>query len=156
MYAVRTARAFTQRHAIIKIEGGYHGGYDALSVSVKPDVAEAGPEEAPIPVVPGGATPTEFLALMARGFRVCKLFPANAVGGLAMLKGLAGPLPGLKLCPTGGIDEGSAHEYLAQPNVVCIGGSWMVPKNWIEAGEWDKVIASSAKAAVIVDKVRHA
>ena len=52
MYAVRSARAFTQRHAIVKIEGGYHGGYDALSVSVKPDVAEAGPEEAPVPVVP--------------------------------------------------------------------------------------------------------
>ena len=52
MYAVRTARAFTERHAIIKIEGGYHGGYDALSVSVKPDVAESGPEEAPIPVTP--------------------------------------------------------------------------------------------------------
>src|SRR3546814_2682847 len=60
----------------------------------------------------GGATPTEFLALMARGFRVCKLFPANAVGGLAMLKGLAGPLADLTLCPTGGISEDNAAEFL--------------------------------------------
>lgn len=109
---------------------------------------------APIPVVPGGATPTEFLALMARGFRVCKLFPASAVGGPAMLKGLAGPLAELKLCPTGGISEANAAEYLSQPNVVCIGGSWMVPKDWLASGEWDKVREASAKAAAIVAQAR--
>ena len=109
---------------------------------------------AEVPVVPGAATPTELLALMARGFRVCKLFPATAVGGLAMLKGLAGPLSELKICPTGGIGEDTAADYLAQPNVVCIGGSWMVPKGWIEAGQWDKVRESSAKAAAIVRQVR--
>ncbi|WP_058196542.1 bifunctional 4-hydroxy-2-oxoglutarate aldolase/2-dehydro-3-deoxy-phosphogluconate aldolase [Xanthomonas translucens] len=109
---------------------------------------------APLPVVPGAATPTELLALMARGFRVCKLFPATAVGGLAMLKGLAGPLADLKLCPTGGIGESTAAEYLAQPNVVCIGGSWMVPKDWLANGEWDKVRESAAKAAAIVRETR--
>ena len=109
-----------------------------------------------IPVVPGGATPTEFLALMARGFRICKLFPANAVGGLAMLKGLAGPLAELKLCPTGGISEANAAEFLAQPNVACVGGSWMVPKEWLVAGEWDKVREASAKAAAIVQHARDA
>lgn len=110
--------------------------------------------DADVPVVPGAATPTELLSLMARGFRVCKLFPASAVGGLAMLKGLAGPLSELKLCPTGGIGEDTAADYLSQPNVICIGGSWMVPKNWLEAGEWDKVRESSAKAAAIVRRVR--
>ncbi len=110
--------------------------------------------QADVPVVPGAATPTELLSLMARGFRVCKLFPATAVGGLAMLKGLAGPLSDLKICPTGGIGEDTAADYLSQPNVVCIGGSWMVPKNWIEAGQWDKVTESSAKAAAIVRRVR--
>ncbi|UKE68247.1 bifunctional 4-hydroxy-2-oxoglutarate aldolase/2-dehydro-3-deoxy-phosphogluconate aldolase [Xanthomonas cerealis pv. cerealis] len=109
---------------------------------------------APLPVVPGAATPTELLALMGRGFRVCKLFPATAVGGLAMLKGLAGPLADLKLCPTGGIGESTAAEYLAQPNVVCIGGSWMVPKDWLANGEWDKVRESAAKAAAIVRETR--
>jgi len=110
---------------------------------------------APLPVVPGAATPTELLSLMARGFRVCKLFPATAVGGLAMLKGLAGPLADLKLCPTGGIGESTAAEYLAQPNVVCIGGSWMVPKDWLANGEWDKVRESAAKAADIVRGIRN-
>src|SRR3546814_15325443 len=76
---------------------------------------------------------------MARGFRVCKLFPANAAGGLAMLKGLAGPLADLTLCPTGGISEDNAAEFLAQPNVACVGGSWMVPRPWLAAGAWDKV-----------------
>ena len=92
--------------------------------------------------------------LMSRGFRVCKLFPATAVGGLAMLKGLAGPLSDLKICPTGGITEDTAADYLSQPNVVCIGGSWMVPKGWLDNGEWDKVTESSAKAAGIVQRVR--
>lgn len=118
-----------------------------------PELADA-LARAPIPVVPGGATPTEFMALMARGFRVCKLFPASAVGGLAMLKGLAGPLPGLTLCPTGGIDEDSAHEFLAQPNVACIGGSWMVPKAWVKAGDWERIEACAAKAAAIVAGAR--
>ena len=131
-------------------------GADFLVTPGTPPALADALAKAPIPVVPGGATPSEFMALMARGFRVCKLFPASAVGGLAMLKGLAGPLADLKICPTGGITEDNAGEFLAQPNVVCIGGSWMVPNNWIKAGEWDKVIASSAKAAVIVDKVRSA
>ncbi len=110
--------------------------------------------DAPIPAVPGAATPTELLTLMGYGFRVCKLFPATAVGGLTMLKGLAGPLSELKLCPTGGISESTAGEFLAQPNVVCIGGSWMVPKDWLAQGQWDKVRQSSAKAAAIVRQAR--
>ncbi|MGJ4729310.1 bifunctional 4-hydroxy-2-oxoglutarate aldolase/2-dehydro-3-deoxy-phosphogluconate aldolase [Luteimonas sp. SDU101] len=109
---------------------------------------------ASIPAVPGGATPTEFLQLMAHGFRCCKLFPANAVGGLAMLKGLAGPLAGLRLCPTGGISEANAAEFLAQPNVLCVGGSWMVPKSWLDAGDWQKVRDSAAKAAAIIAAAR--
>jgi len=120
-----------------------------------PEMADA-LARADIPAVPGAATPTELLSLMGRGFRVCKLFPASAVGGIAMLKGLAGPLSELKICPTGGITEDNAADYLSQPNVVCIGGSWMVPKAWIDAGEWDKVRESSAKAAGIVAKVRGA
>ncbi|MGV8960395.1 MAG: bifunctional 4-hydroxy-2-oxoglutarate aldolase/2-dehydro-3-deoxy-phosphogluconate aldolase [Stenotrophomonas sp.] len=109
---------------------------------------------APLPVVPGASTPTELLALVARGFRICKLFPATAVGGLAMVKGLAGPMPELRLCPAGGITEATAAAYLQQPNVVCIGGSWMVPGDWIAAGQWDKVRASATKAADIVADAR--
>lgn len=110
---------------------------------------------APLPVVPGAATPTELLALHARGFQVCKLFPATAVGGLPLIKGVAGPMPDLKLCPTGGITENNAGDFLEQPNVVCIGGSWMVPTGWIENGEWDKVREASARAAQVVARVRR-
>jgi 2-dehydro-3-deoxyphosphogluconate aldolase/(4S)-4-hydroxy-2-oxoglutarate aldolase len=109
---------------------------------------------APIPVIPGAGTPTELMTLMHHGFRVCKLFPATAVGGLAMIKGLYGPIPDLKLCPTGGITEATVAEYLAQPNVVCAGGSWMVPKAWLDAGEWNSVRDAAARAAAIVRQAR--
>ena len=131
-------------------------GADFLVTPGTPPAMAEALAEAPIPVVPGAATPTELLSLMARGFRVCKLFPATAVGGLAMLKGLAGPLSELKICPTGGITEDTAADYLSQPNVVCIGGSWMVPGSWLQQGQWDKVRESSAKAAAIVQRVRAA
>lgn len=109
---------------------------------------------APLPVVPGAASPTELLELVARGFRICKLFPATAVGGLAMIKGVAGPIPELKLCPTGGITEATAGDYLSQKNVVCIGGSWMVQDSWIRNGQWDEVKKSAAAAAAIVKQAR--
>ena len=96
------------------------------------------------------------MALMAHGFRVCKLFPANAVGGLAMLKGLAGPLADLRVCPTGGITEANAADFLAQPNVVCIGGSWMVTRAWIDAGDWQHVRDTAAQAAALVRSARAA
>ena len=118
-----------------------------------PSLADA-LEQAQVPVVPGAATPTEFLALMTRGFHACKLFPATAVGGLAMIRGLAGPLADLVLCPTGGISEDNAADFLAQPNVACVGGSWMVPRPWLAAGEWDKVRAASRRAAAIVADTR--
>ncbi|MCY7312183.1 MAG: bifunctional 4-hydroxy-2-oxoglutarate aldolase/2-dehydro-3-deoxy-phosphogluconate aldolase [Pseudoxanthomonas sp.] len=140
--------------SVEQMEQSIAAGADFLVTPGTPTEMADALAQATIPVVPGGATPTEFLALMARGFRVCKLFPANAVGGLAMLKGLAGPLAELKICPTGGISEDNAGEFLSQPNVVCVGGSWMVPKQWIEAGAWDKVTESSAKAAAIVAKAR--
>ncbi len=112
--------------------------------------------EASIPAVPGAATPTEFMALRARGFRHCKLFPASAVGGLSMLKGLAGPLHDMRFCPTGGISESNAAEFLAQPNVLCIGGSWMLDKAWIAAGDWPRVRETAARAAQIVRAARAA
>jgi 2-dehydro-3-deoxyphosphogluconate aldolase/(4S)-4-hydroxy-2-oxoglutarate aldolase len=109
---------------------------------------------ADLPVVPGAATPSELLVLREHGFRVAKLFPAAAVGGITMLKALQGPLPDLAFCPTGGIGEADAADYLAQPNVACLGGSWMVPKAWLQAGEFGKVRDSAARARAIVDRVR--
>jgi len=79
------------------------------------------------PFLPGVATPSEVMLSRDAGFTAMKLFPAAAVGGAALLKALAGPFPDVIFCPTGGIDAGSAAEYLALPNVACVGGSWVVP-----------------------------
>jgi 2-dehydro-3-deoxyphosphogluconate aldolase / (4S)-4-hydroxy-2-oxoglutarate aldolase len=103
----------------------------------------------PVPSVPGAMTPSELMALAARGFRIAKLFPAMAVGGATMLKALAGPLPGLVLCPTGGIGESDAAALLAQPNVACIGGSWMLAPAWLAAGDYDRVREGAARAAAL-------
>jgi 2-dehydro-3-deoxyphosphogluconate aldolase/(4S)-4-hydroxy-2-oxoglutarate aldolase len=79
-----------------------------------------------LPIVPGAATPSEVMSLSEYGFRVAKLFPATAVGGIAMLKALQGPLADFQFCPTGGLTEELAASYLALSNVACIGGSWML------------------------------
>ena len=131
-------------------------GADFLVTPGTPPALAEALASAQVPAVPGAATPTEFIALMALGFRVCKLFPSNAVGGLAMVKGLAGPFPDLKLCANGGINEASAGDYLAEANVVCVGGSWMLHKAWLAAGNWDKVRDSAAKAAAIAACAREA
>lgn len=137
-----------------QINRSIDAGADFLVTPGTPPALADALAQAAIPAVPGAATPTELLSLMARGFRVCKLFPATAVGGLAMLKGLAGPMAELKLCPTGGIGEQDAADYLAQPNVICIGGSWMVAKDWLAAGDYAKVSESAARAAAIVERAR--
>lgn len=103
--------------------------------------------ESSLPAVPGAATPGELLTLAERGFRVAKLFPAASLGGPDYLKAIAGPLPAMKLCANGGIDQASAADYLALPNVLCVGGSWMVPRDWLAASAWDKVAASARSAA---------
>ena len=91
---------------------------------------------APVPFLPGIATASEALALRDHGFRAMKFFPAEAAGGVRYLAALAGPLPELVFCPTGGIDAAGAAIYLAQPNVLCVGGSWMVPKALVEAADY--------------------
>ncbi len=140
---------------VAQMQQAIDAGADFLVTPGTPSHLADALEQAPLPVVPGAASPTELLALYARGFRVCKLFPATAVGGLAMIKGVAAPIPDLKLCPTGGITENSAADYLEQPNVVCIGGSWMVPGHWIAEGNWAAVRESAAQAAAIVKRVRN-
>ncbi len=107
-----------------------------------------------LPVVPGAATATEIVALLDQGFDAVKLFPAASVGGIAMVQSLAGPFPGLGLCPTGGIGERNAPEYLQQPNVLCVGGSWMVSAQWIAAGRFDEIEASARRARNMIEQRR--
>lgn len=138
------------------IRAAVDAGADFLVTPGTPAALADALVDASIPAVPGAATPTEFMALRERGFRNCKLFPASAVGGLAMLKGLAGPLHDMRFCPTGGISESNAAEFLAQPNVLCIGGSWMLDKAWIAAGDWARVRETAARSAEIVRAARAA
>jgi 2-dehydro-3-deoxyphosphogluconate aldolase / (4S)-4-hydroxy-2-oxoglutarate aldolase len=102
-----------------------------------------------LPYLPGVATPSEIMAARALGVCVMKFFPAEALSGAAMLRALAPVFPGVAFCPTGGIDERSAEEYLALPNVPVVGGSWMAPKDAIQAGDWGRVRRLAERASAI-------
>ena len=105
-----------------------------------------------VPVIPGCATPTEVEACMRMGLDFVKLFPAEVVGGVKMLKALGGPYGNMKFMPTGGISAQNAAEYLALPNVLCCGGSWMVPGKLLDARDFDAIEALAREAAQIVKK----
>jgi 2-dehydro-3-deoxyphosphogluconate aldolase / (4S)-4-hydroxy-2-oxoglutarate aldolase len=102
-----------------------------------------------LPLMPGVMTPSEVMAAMADGFELLKFFPAAAAGGMPMLKALAGPFPALRFCPTGGIDARSAPEYLALPNVVAVGGSWLTPASAIAREDWAAVTTLARAAAAL-------
>ncbi|WP_328870986.1 bifunctional 4-hydroxy-2-oxoglutarate aldolase/2-dehydro-3-deoxy-phosphogluconate aldolase [Streptomyces sp. NBC_00287] len=100
-----------------------------------------------VPFLPGVSTTSEVVALLERGVREMKFFPAQAAGGTAYLKSLSGPLPQARFCPTGGIGADSAAEYLALPNVGCVGGSWMLPADAVAARDWARIEALARAAA---------
>ena len=104
-------------------------------------------EEIGLPMLPGAATASEAMALLERGYDVLKFFPAEASGGVAALKGIGGPLPQISFCPTGGVNPGNASSYLALPNVVCAGGSWVAPADLVARGDWAAITALAAEAA---------
>jgi 2-dehydro-3-deoxyphosphogluconate aldolase / (4S)-4-hydroxy-2-oxoglutarate aldolase len=101
------------------------------------------------PFLPGTATASDVIALLERGITAAKLFPAEACGGIATLRALSGPFPQVRFCPTGGIDAAKAPAYLALKNVICVGGSWMLPKDAILAGDWDVVERLAREAAAL-------
>ncbi|MBD0747062.1 bifunctional 4-hydroxy-2-oxoglutarate aldolase/2-dehydro-3-deoxy-phosphogluconate aldolase [Streptomyces sp. CBMA152] len=102
-----------------------------------------------VPFLPGVATASEVVALLERGVGEMKFFPAEASGGTAFLKSLAGPLPGARFCPTGGISLASAPDYLALPNVGCVGGTWMLPADALAARDWGRVESLAREAAAL-------
>jgi 2-dehydro-3-deoxyphosphogluconate aldolase / (4S)-4-hydroxy-2-oxoglutarate aldolase len=101
------------------------------------------------PLLPGVMTPAELIAARESGYSACKLFPAQAAGGLAMLRALAGPFPDVVFCPTGGITPQNAADYLAQPNVLCVGGSWLAPSEALEQEDWPKIESLAREAAAL-------
>ena len=100
-----------------------------------------------VPLLPGAITPSEVMALLDNGYSVLKFFPAEQAGGAAFLKSLSSPIAAAMFCPTGGITENNANDYLSLPNIVCVGGSWVAPKAAVEAGDWAKIEALAAEAA---------
>ncbi|WP_377292234.1 2-dehydro-3-deoxy-phosphogluconate aldolase [Rhizobium sp. SG2393] len=105
--------------------------------------AAAGSE---VPILPGAATASEVMTLLDAGQTVMKFFPAEQAGGAAYLKSLSSPLAGATFCPTGGISLKNAKDYLSLPNVVCVGGSWVAPKDLVEAGDWAAITKLASEA----------
>ncbi len=100
-----------------------------------------------VPLIPGAATISEVMAGMDLGYTHFKFFPAEASGGVKALKAFSGPLCGIRFCPTGGITPGSYKDYLALPNVDCIGGSWVAPTDAMESGDWERITQLCKDAA---------
>ncbi|SNS31361.1 2-dehydro-3-deoxyphosphogluconate aldolase / (4S)-4-hydroxy-2-oxoglutarate aldolase [Noviherbaspirillum humi] len=92
-----------------------------------------------LPLLPGVMTPSEIMAAREAGFFQLKLFPAVPAGGIGMLKAIAGPLPDVTFCPTGGVGPENAAQFLACGNVACVGGSWLTPKEALAAGDWNRI-----------------
>ena len=117
-----------------------------VSPGTTPALIEAA-KACPVPLLAGVAAQTEAMNLYVQGFTHQKFFPAEAAGGVPMLKSIAGPLPQITFCPTGGIDLAKAPSYLALPNVHCVGGTWMAPKELMKAGRWDEIERLAREAA---------
>jgi len=121
------------------------GARFAISPGATPALLAAAQATA-LPYIPAVATASELMAAMEAGCSVCKFFPAAQAGGVEALKALFGPFPAARFCPTGGIDAASAPAYLALPNVVCVGGSWIVPRAALDGGDF-ATIERLARAA---------
>lgn len=106
-------------------------------------------EDEGLPLLPGAATASEIMALLEKGYTVQKFFPAEQAGGVAYLKSIGSPIPQVGFCPTGGISLKLAPEYLSQKNILCVGGSWVAPKEAMARGDWAAVTTLAAEAAAL-------
>jgi 2-dehydro-3-deoxyphosphogluconate aldolase / (4S)-4-hydroxy-2-oxoglutarate aldolase len=118
----------------------------AVSPGATPALIEAA-SQSPLPWLPGAATLSEMMHLLEHGLSLQKFFPAEAAGGTAYLKSIASVLPDLRFCPTGGIDQRNAADYLALANVLCVGGSWVAPPALVKAERWGEIETLAASAA---------
>lgn len=117
-----------------------------------PSLLLAAAEEMSVPLLPGIATPTEAMAASLAGYRYLKFFPAEAMGGMPVLKSFASPLADLVFCPTGGITLEKAKSYLALSNVICVGGSWITPADKLVADDFSGIEALAREAASLGQK----
>jgi 2-dehydro-3-deoxyphosphogluconate aldolase/(4S)-4-hydroxy-2-oxoglutarate aldolase len=121
------------------------GAQFGISPGATPDLLKAAAASG-LPFAPGIATASELMQALAHGFGLVKFFPAEQSGGIKALRALAGPFPDARFCPTGGIGEANAAAWLAEPNVVAVGGSWLCPAAYIRSGDWAGITAMCERA----------
>jgi 2-dehydro-3-deoxyphosphogluconate aldolase/(4S)-4-hydroxy-2-oxoglutarate aldolase len=124
------------------------GAQFAVSPGLTPALIDAA-RGSGIPVLPGVFTPSDVIAARAAGFFHLKLFPAQQAGGIGMLKAMGGPFPDTVFCPTGGVTYETAPNFLALPNVICVGGSWLTPKDAMAAKDWDTITSLARQASAL-------
>lgn len=152
---LRTPAALDAIRAMADVPGGFVGAGTLITpedvraakdagarFGVSPGATDellAACEAEDLPLLPGAATATEAMRLLARGYDMLKFFPAEASGGAPALKAIGAPLPQISFCPTGGVSPNNVETYLNLPNVICAGGSWVAPSDLLEAGRWDDI-----------------
>jgi 2-dehydro-3-deoxyphosphogluconate aldolase/(4S)-4-hydroxy-2-oxoglutarate aldolase len=122
------------------------GATFAVSPGSAPRLLDAA-DDSELPLLPGAATSSEAMALLERGYRFQKFFPAVPAGGPKLLGAWASPLPQIRFCPTGGVSLANAPEFLALPNVACVGGSWLTPADKLAASDWSGIEALAREAS---------
>ncbi|NPD15857.1 bifunctional 4-hydroxy-2-oxoglutarate aldolase/2-dehydro-3-deoxy-phosphogluconate aldolase [Xinfangfangia sp. D13-10-4-6] len=162
---LRTKAALDVIRAMSEVEGGVVGAGTLLtradvraakaagakfgvSPGATPALIEACEDEG-LALLPGASSASEAMALLERGYTVQKFFPAEQAGGAAFLRALSSPLPQIRFCPTGGISTKNAGDYLSLPNVLCVGGSWVAPKEAVQAGNWEEVTRLARAATAL-------
>ena len=124
------------------------GAVFGVSPGLTPELIAAA-RDSDLPLLPGVMTPSDVIAARAAGFAELKLFPAQQAGGIGMLKALAGPFPGVTFCPTGGISAATAPDFLALPNVACVGGSWLTPADAVAGKDWARISELARQACAL-------
>lgn len=160
---LRTAAALDVIREMASVEGGVVGAGTLLTPADVVAAKEAGALfgvtpgttdrlidaalDAELPLLPGSATATEALRLLERGFSIQKFFPAEASGGVPALKSIGAPMPQIRFCPTGGVTLKNAPDYLALSNTICVGGSWVAPKDAVDAQDWTRITELAEEAS---------
>lgn len=162
---LRTPAALEAIRQMARVPGGHVGAGTVLdaddakrakdagaSFAVSPGLTERlvrACEDIALPLLPGAVTASEIMRALEYGYDMLKFFPAEAAGGAKSLKSLGGPLPQVDFCPTGGVTMTNARDYLALPNVVCVGGSWISPDAEVAAGDWQAIEARAREARAL-------
>ncbi|MDD9729087.1 bifunctional 4-hydroxy-2-oxoglutarate aldolase/2-dehydro-3-deoxy-phosphogluconate aldolase [Mameliella sp. AT18] len=162
---LRTPVALDAIREMAQVEGGIVGAGTLLTPQDVAAAKEAGAkfgvspgatdrllqacEDADLPLLPGAATSSEAMRLLERGYSVQKFFPAEANGGVPALKSIGAPIPQVRFCPTGGVSPANAPDYLALSNTLCVGGSWVAPKDAVAKGDWARIEDLAREAAAL-------